>query len=636
MAHSTRRNVTSGLALVMLLPMSPAMAATETDLSDLTIEQLSEIDVTTVSKRAESIATAPSSVFVISRDMIARSAALTIPELLRLAPNLHVMQRNARDYVISARGLSGNSTAQNFANKLLVLIDGRSVYTPIFSGVYWDMQDVPFDSIERIEVISGPGATLWGANAVNGVINIITRRPGDVDGSSASATIGNYEKAAALTLAGGTDRLAWRLYGRGIDAREFRDAAGAGAGDGWRRGQAGFRVDWTASSRDTLTIQGDVFVGDLDQLQGAKQGIAGANLLARWTRIAPSGGRTEVQGYFDHVERGASATDLKFSVQTWDVSAQHNLTAGNHELVGGVNARTVRYHIRGRPDFFFVPPRRTTLLVNSFVQDRIALSPRLDLVLGVKLEKNPWIDLEVLPSARLGWSISDRLYAWAAVSRAIRAPTPFDRDVEERVANIIELSGDPDFRPETLIAYEAGARVDFGARGTLSLATFYNVYDRLRNIERIPSPILSLQWGNGLEADSYGVEAWGQYAVAPWWRLDAAVSWYRREARFRNGAATFFGVAQLGNDPEWRASLGSAFDLGGNVTLDGQLRYVGVLPDPRVPAFTELNVRLAWQPVARVTLALAGLNLLRASHREFAEPALPVPRRVEAQVQWRF
>lgn len=636
MAHDARRILLGALAALLPMWAVSAKGTAGPDFSNLSLEQLSEIDVTSVSKRAESIDTAPSAIFVISREMIARSAAVTLPELLRLAPNLHVMQRGARDYVITARGLSGNITAQNFSNKLLVLIDGRSVYTPLFSGVYWDMQDVAIETIERIEVISGPGATLWGANAVNGVINVITRSPRESGASSVTATLGNYEKTVSASLVGNDDGLSWRVYGQGIETRAFRTREGDAAGDSWRRGQLGFRVDWAASSRDVFTFQGDGYLGNLDQPTGPGQEIAGANLLARWTRIADTGARTEVQGYFDHVERGASASDLRFSIATWDLSVQHNLTSGNHRLVGGVNARAIRYQISGRPDFFFDPAKRTTILVNTFIQDTVALSPGLDLILGVKLEKNPWIDLELMPSIRLGWSISDRVYAWAAVSRAIRAPTPFDRDVEERVGNIIELSGNADFRPETLVAYEAGTRLNFSPRATLSVSTFYNVYDDLRNIERIPSPILSLAWGNGLEAESYGVEAWGQLALASWWRLDLAATWYRRDAQFSKGASTFVGVQQLGNDPEWRASLGSSFDLGSKVTLDGQLRHVGRLPAPQVPAFTELNLRLAWRPAQQLTLAIAGFNLLRSSHREYAEPALPVPRRVEAQAQWRF
>ncbi|PZN92155.1 MAG: TonB-dependent receptor [Alphaproteobacteria bacterium] len=620
--------VTVATALIAADPAT-AVVRPASDLPQLSIEELLQVDVSSVSKTDQPLNAAPAAIYVITRADIERSGALTVPEMLRLAPNLHVAQTSASRYVITARGFNGNNEAQSYANKLLVLIDGRSVYTPLFSGVYWEMQAVMPQDIDRIEVISGPGAALWGANAVNGVINIITRGAAQTQGGVITASAGNFDRNISARLGGRLgDALAYRVYATALDNESTRTLAGADGRDEWDRVQGGFRLDWTPSAADSLTLQGDIYSGSQGRAP-ANEEFSGRNLLARWTHTAPSGSVRQVQAYYDRAQG-------PFVLDTYDLNVQQSFNAGAaHAFVVGGGIRVSDYSIRGIPTFFFEPSDRTLTLANAFVQDSIRLDERWKLVLGLKLEDNPFSGTVLLPSARLAWTPDARTLVWAAVSRAIRSPTPFDTDVVEKLGTTTFLIGNPDFQAERLTAYEAGTRLQIGSAASLSVSLFYNDYDRLRNIEFAPGGFLPLRWGNGLAAQSYGVEAWGDYAAASWWRLSASVSYFHKDVAFAPGATTILGPAQLGNDPEWRASLRSSMTFG-MATLDGSLRYVGVLPDPRVPSYVEFDARIGVPLGERLRLSLVGANLLHRYHQEYPAPANLVPRRVFAEVQWRF
>ncbi|MBV8593853.1 MAG: TonB-dependent receptor [Caulobacteraceae bacterium] len=606
------------------------------DLSQLSLEQLGAIQVTSVSKRAEPLGQAASAIYVITHEDIVRSGATTLPEALRLAPNLQVEQITAGTYAISARGFDGNSATQSFSNKLLVLIDGRSVYTPVFAGVYWDMQDVLLEDVERIEVISGPGGALFGANAVNGVINVVTRTSSDTQGGFARAFAGDHQRGGALRYGGRVGQArTWRVYAKGVDQSDTRAPAGVLAHDHRSAPQGGFRTDWTPSAADTVTLQGDLFNG-LEAQPGARaQSIRGGNVTSRWTHAFAPGDDLQVQAYYDREQRGPEVQGVALSVATLDIDVQDSLALGRHQIVWGGGARSSHFHIRNTATLLIVPPDRSLDLADGFVQDEISLTRKLRLILGAKLEDDPYVGAEFMPTARISWSPTPSANLWAAASRAVRAPTPLDRDVVEKVGGAPFLVGDPDFEAEMVDAYEVGIRVQPFTRASVSVSGFHNVYGDLRSVEFAPSGFLPLRWGNLVKGSTDGVDAWGQLELASWWRLTGGLSYLEKHLKFSPGSSRLTGVAQEGDDPKYRAQIGSSVNLGRRISLDGDLRYVSDLPNPKVPAYTELNGRVAWSVTDHLVLAVSGENLLHARHREYDGGDL-IPRAVLMDVQWRF
>jgi iron complex outermembrane receptor protein len=612
-----------------------AFGAEPEDLSGLSLEQLGDVQVTSVSKFAQSIGDAPSAVFVISHGDIESSGARSLPEILRLAPNLSVAQVSASRYVITARGFNGSQSAQNFSNKLLVLIDGRTVYSPLYSGVYWDAQDVLPEDIDRIEVISGPGATLWGANAVNGVINIITRAAAQTQGGFVEVAGGNQERRAGLRYGGRVSAdLSYRVYLQSFFDRDTDLATGGSANDHWSKPQGGFRLDWTPSDADTLTLQGDGYSGFVAQPGAEADNIKGANLTGRWTRKGGDGSSLQVQAYYDRTERGTKVNGA-FRVDTWDFDLQRGLPLGDRQqLVFGGGYRLTSYKIHGAGGLQWSPDSRDLSLGNVFVQDAISVTPTVDLVLGVKLEDDPYVPPTLLPNVRLSWSATDQLTIWGAVSRAVRSPTPFDRDVVEVQDGAPLLVGGQDFRSEKLVAYELGVKLYASSRASLELTGFYHDYDDLRSVEITPVTLLPLQWGNGMAGRTFGVEAWGQYQLTPWWRLSGGLTHLEEHFRFKPGASGLLGTSQAANDPRYQAQLRSTMKLA-PVSLDAWLRYVSDFRDPHQPGYTELNAQVAWDVSPRLRLALDGRNLLHAQHVEYVGGS-EIPRSVLAALQWRF
>jgi iron complex outermembrane receptor protein len=618
----------------------PAFAQTETRggqvdaLQALSLEELSQLEVMSVSRTPQPLSAAPAAIYVITQQDIHRSGAQTLPEVLRLAPNLTVAQTASGEYDISARGMSGNDAFQNFPNKLLVLIDGRSIYTPLFSGLYWDMQHVPLETVDRIEIISGPGAALWGANAVNGVINIITRSSTETPGAFARVTAGTEHSSAGLSYGGQIDEIVhYRLYADGLWQDDTTNVASPSADDARQRIQAGFRVDVTPSGRDGFVLQGDIYEGRKDQA-GTDQEIAGHNLLARWTRSALDGSESSVQGYYDHYQRTNEAQGvLKLDLSTYSLEAQHRLTLWNtHSLVLGGGARIEDYEIAGTQSLFFEPDSRRLNRANFFIQDTVQLTEQFELTAGLKVEDDPFDDVALLPSIRAAWTPSDDFLVWGAVSRAIRSPTPFDRDVQEVVGGVLFLAGDDAFRSEKLVAYELGLRAQPTSASSLSVSFFQHDYDDLRSIELTDVTVFPLLWGNGMEGEARGVEIWGDVDVTPWWRLSASYAYVDTNFAFKADASGIGGIAQAGIDPPHRATVGSSFSFGA-INADAQLRYVDALTYSDVPSYIELNGRLAWKLQDGVELALAGRNLLNEEHRERPAPASFVPREIAAELR---
>jgi len=601
------------------------------------------VQVTSVSKSAQPLNKAAAAIYVITHEDIVRSGATSIPEILRLAPNLYVAQTSPSNYVITARGFSGNSAAQNFSDKLLVLIDGRSVYNPLFSGMYWDMQDVLPEDIERIEVISGPGATLWGANAVNGVINIVTRKSQDTQGGVLELGTGNQQSIANLQYGGRlSDDLTYRAYIKTFHDNSLDMSTGSSAHDGSSKPQGGFRMDWNPAG-DQLTVQGDIYDGREDQGVAPDQLIYGGNLQASWQHDLGAGSSLQVMAYYDEVERDPADHNGGFTVDTYDLEIQHNFDLGSwNKIVWGAGERVADYSITNQlgsvSSLIFAPDKGRLNLTDVFAQDQLSLADNFDLVVGLKLEDDPYSGISPMPTVRATWRASDSTMFWAAASRAIRSPTPFDTHVVEKLGPTDFLNGNPDFLPEEVTAYELGYKGDLSSRATLSVSAFDSEYDDLKSIElATPTTFLPLHWGNGIRGNVYGIEAWATYNAADWWRLSAGGNIQTESFRFKPGTSGLLGLSQSGDDPHHQASLRSSMDVSDRVTFDADFRYVGLLPNPRVPAYVELNTRLGWAINDRLELSLSGFNLLHARHQEFvAPPSDDVKRSFFIDTRWKF
>jgi iron complex outermembrane receptor protein len=617
----------------------PAAPQAGEDLNDLSIEQLAQIQVRSASKREQPLSSAPAALYVIDHDQIVRSGAVTIPEILRLAPNLQVYQSSPSSWVVTARGFNGLPATQSFSNKLLVLIDGRTVYTPLFSGVYWDLPDLLPDDIERIEVISGPGATLWGANAVNGVINIITRSAASSAGAFADIDAGTVQQAAGVRIGGQAGRdLAYRIYGRWLHQGTALRPGGASAEDGWHRLAGGFRLDWTPAPADTVTLEGDIFDGRDDEPGTAHEHIAGRDLVARWNRDPNEGEHFQAQAFYDRISRATRPNNGSFYVDTYDVDVQQSLAAGSrNDVVLGGGGRLVHYVINGTPSLFFTPASRNLFLGNLFAQDTFAITDAVSVTAGVKAEHDPYVGVSLLPDLRLAVKPSPSTLLWAAVSHAVRSPTPFDEDVQERAPGVT-LSGNPDFRTEKLTAYEVGVRAQPLGSVSFSATGFYHRYNDLRTVEIGPGPGLNLYWANELAGHSYGIETWASVSPLPWWTLSAGATLLREDLHFKPGAtAPGIGTSQNGIDPRHEFTLRSSMNLGRSVMLDVNFRAVGALgtvASGGVPAYAELGGRLAWTVSRHLELVLSGANLLHGRHVEYPGGDA-IPRKVLVGLQWR-
>jgi iron complex outermembrane receptor protein len=601
-------------ALLALTGTGNAQAKTA-DLADLSLEELANIEITSVSRRAERLADAPASIYVITGEDIRRSGATSLPEVLRLAPNLQVARIDSRQYAITARGFNGTAAS----NKLLVLIDGRTVYTPLFSGVFWDVQDTLLEDIERIEVISGPGATLWGANAVNGVINVITRSAADTRGTLAYAGAGNVERGAAarhgVELSGGG---ALRVYGKFFDRDNTERSNGTLVADAWHHGQGGFRADWRAAA-DSFTFQGDAYRGRQEQAAPGETETSGGNLLARWARRLSGIDRLQVQVYFDNTEREIPGSFVE-RLNTYDIEAQHGFQAARaHYLTWGGGYRQTNDRVTNTPALAFLPADKTLRWTSLFAQDEIDLSNTLRLTVGAKLESNSYTGSEFLPSARLAWKHAADDLLWAAASRAVRAPSRIDRELFSPSQPPFLLAGGPDFRSEISNIFELGYRAQVGPRASYSATAFHSVHDHLRSIE--PAGGGALVFGNKMEGKSTGLEAWGSVQATARWRLSAGATLLDQDLRLKADSGDPSGVAAAGNDPSHQLSLRSSHDLPRRQRIDVTLRQVGRLPSPAVPEYTSLDVHYSWRWQRGIELSLAAQNLGDPRHPEFGAAA---------------
>jgi iron complex outermembrane receptor protein len=605
-------------------------------LKRLTIEQLMSLQVTSVSKRPELLSQTASAVQVITQDDIKRSGASSLPEALRLAANLHVAQVDARQWAISARGFTSTT-----ANKLLVLIDGRTVYTPLFSGVFWDVQEVPLSDLDRIEVISGPGSTLWGANAVNGVINVITKDAKDTPGFLVNGGVGTVQKGFGTVRYGGAlgTAVRYRVYGRGFGRDATTLANGQTARDDWHRGQGGFRLDWDRSTTSRVSLQGDLYKSEIGQLTSGDIQTSGGNVVARLTHTISERSSFAVQVYYDRTHRDIPGT-FGEDLDIYDVDLHHRTRLGaRHEVVWGLGYRLINDHVTNSTSLAFLPAHVARQWLTGFLQDEIALVPdRVHLALGTKIEDNDYTGFEIQPSGRLNWGLGPAGTLWAAVSRAVRTPSRIDRELFAPAQPPYFLAGGPGFHSEEALSYELGYRLQRGALA-LSLATFYSRYHGLRSIEQTnppqPTPVVI---ANGQDGESYGFEGTAEYRPSGRWRISGGLTELRVHIWPNPGSTDQSKGATESNSPNRQLFLHSSVDLPRQLRLDLGFRAIGNLAGQQVPAYAELNAKLTWQPVPSVDLALVGQNLLHESHAEFGAAATRkvVERGVYGTVEWRY
>lgn len=599
-------------------PADPSPAQTVA-LADFSLEQLSDIVVTSVSRQTESLGRAAASVYVIQGAEIARSGATTLPEALRLAPNLQVARIDAGAHAISARGF-----LSSLSNKLLVMIDGRSVYSPLFSGVFWGMQDVALEDVERIEVISGPGGTAWGTNAVNGVINIITRSAADTHGGVATLHAGAAERGAGARYGGQFEGGAhWRAYARGIDV-DGLDGEVAGSGSAaLRRQQAGFRLDWEADAVH-ITVSGDVH--DARQRAGGAQTrteTSAANLLGRVEHRIDARQSVRLQAWLDHARRDQDLIGAQ-RIDTVDVEAQHLLRLASHSLTWGAGYRHSRDRIDNGPFLRFTPARRSLRWSHLFVQDEVNLAPAVRASAGVRIEHNVYTGSEVLPNLRLAWDVDPRSMLWAALSRTVRAPSRLDRDlyvVDPLQPDAFLVGGGAQVLAETARVAELGYRAQPSPALSWSATVFYTDFERLRTLERAQAdsvPAAAYVLASLGKGALRGVELWANWQVARGWRLHAGAVLQDVDVGREPASRDSTGLSFLaGNDPRLTWTVRSAHDLGARLRADLALRYVAGLPQAALPSYHELDARLAWQLRPDLEIALVGRNLLHPRHAEF-------------------
>jgi iron complex outermembrane receptor protein len=635
------------LGLIVLPSFIKAQTLSTDTLKKMSLEELMNLEVVSVSKRSEKLTRAASAIQVITQEDFTRYGATSIPEALRLATNLHVAQKNSHDWAVSARGFN-----TDLANKLLVMIDGRTIYTPLFSGVFWDRQDYLLEDIERIEVISGPGGTLWGSNAVNGVINIITKKATDTQKLYAEGGVGSQLENVGGIRYGGQlgENISFRVYGKYFERDDSELHNGDDANDSWKMGQGGFRIDATPSDKNSYTLQGDYYDGVVRLATGGKTFVTGNNVLGRWSHHFSDNSEFRVQLYYDRTYLSQpvpeSRTDdgslviapsgtLTDNLDTYDVDLQHSFTMGaRHRMVWGLGFRRTHDVTNNAPALAFDPETVYRNLYNIYAQDEIGITEKLFLTLGTKVEHNDYTGFEFEPNIRIAFNVTEKQTLWAAASRAVRIPSRVDAHIRLPtpafspfgINNL--LVGNPDFKAENVLAYELGYRAQPGNSLSLSISTFYNIYDDVRSTSLSPpDPVLGtpfpLYYENNLEGETYGVELTVTYQPLAWWRLQGGYTLLEENMRVKKGKTDFNNALNETADPQHRFSIQSFTQLHKNISLNASLRYVGAFEYSNsgaadtVSAYTELDIRLAWQITKKLELSVVGQNLLSNRHAEY-------------------
>ena len=658
------------IASVLLLwatILGPAVVAegqASENLSNLSLEDLMNIEVTTVARRPQPLSEAAAAAYVITSDEIRRSGATSVPDALRMVPGLQVAKLDANKWAISARGFNGR-----VSNKLLVLIDGRTVYTPLFSGVYWDTQDILLEDVYRIEVIRGPGATLWGTNAVNGVINIITKPASESQGVLVSAGGGTEERGFVSARYGGSDaNLAYRVYTQYFERDAGVMVAGGPAFDDRHLTKGGFRLDWDGGAADSITFQGDIYSGMSNQMVTVPTVVppfgevsdsdidtSGGNLMARWRRLFSSSSM-DLQFYYDRTER-SEVLLAREDRNTFDVDFQHQVSIGDsQELVWGLGFRSTADSLTATRVAMLDPSERTVTYLSGFVQHDFPLSSTTRLTLGTKVEYNSFTENEIQPNARFLWKPNPEMSAWFAVSRAVRVPSRGERDMVLLRAGflpgdpvnpsvfptLVTIAGSQDYESENLIAYEGGWRYQFGEVASLDFAGFYNSYDDLFTSEPLapvfgltPAPHLTIPSvvGNLSDGETYGFEGVAEIRPLQRWRIQGTYSYLHMNLDLKPGSGSFVTPPLFeGMNPKHQVSVRSSIDLQDDLELDLNFRWVDSLPSIQGADYFSGGARLGWRPVPNVELSIVGNDLLAPQHSEFAPVFLDTQSDVERSV----
>jgi iron complex outermembrane receptor protein len=629
------------------------------------------IDVTSVSKKEQKTSQAAAAIFVISRQDISNSGALNIPDLLRMVPGLDVAQIDSAKWAVSARGFNGQ-----YSNKLLVLIDGRAVYSPIFAGVFWDSQNVPLDSIERIEVIRGPGAAVWGSNAVNGVINIITISAKDTQGGYTSASAGDSGIGPETVRYGGKARNlgSYRVSAEGFQVDALPTIAGLDGQDDWRLIHGGFRIDSSLSAKDSLTTEGEAYTGNAGEISfipislqppenatvALRDRYSGWNVLSRWKHTISPGSETSLQFYFDRTTRGDSTYSI--GLNTFDIDFQHHIGWGaRQDIVWGLGYRVSLDEIDPTLRISATPKNRDTQLFSSFAQDEIAILPdRVHLSLGARVEHNDYTGFDLQPSVRLIWTPDSKNSVWGAVSHADRTPARSDTDFRANfealpgpgnMPILVSLFGNPDQRNEQLTAFETGYRTTLSSRFSLDSTVFYNRYRDLVSVEpgalRIETSPAPVHWlnpetfGNSLFGETHGIESFASWKVAGFWTLNPGYTFFSIHLHEFAGSQDGSIPGTQGGTPDHQAQVRSSVSLPYHLQWNASAYFVNRLPAQSIPAYTRLDTGLNWHMGENVSLSIVGQNLLKDLHPEYTgtdstvQPGL-MRRTAYAKITWSF
>ncbi len=663
-----RVGVSLALSLGVVTP-SPAQAPVPRDLTEFSLEDLMNVQVTSVSKKEQKLSKTGAAIFVINQEDIRRSGALHIPGLLRMVPGLDVARIDSNKWVVSIRGFNSR-----FSNKVLVLIDGRSVYSPNFSGVFWEQEDVPLEDIDRIEVIRGPGGTVWGANAVNGVINIITKSAKATQGGLITAGTGSEESAQGLVQYGGKigAKRAYRAFGRYFNVDSADSPNGGHAADGWSLSHGGFRSDWDLSPRDQLTVQGDFlhvragetltsvitsalpFAGTFN----SRASVDAGNALGRWNHTLLNGSDTSLQVYYSGHHR--SEIGLDDSLRTADIDFQHHLHAGSrNDIVWGVAYRFTDSVILPGYAVRFVPAHRADSLYSAFLQDEIKLSNSLSLTVGSKFEHNSYTGFENEPSAQLVWTPTDKHTVWASAAKAIREPSQSDVSLQVDAAvvpldqgrfGLVTLSGNPNAKAEQLRDFEAGYRAQVNQRLSLDFTGFLSFYKHLETAEPqapffalFPGPphlVFPSIFDYQAHARDYGAEFFANWNVTDHWRLSPGLTLLNMSVVRDPGSQDSTVEQTPGYSPRRQFQVRSMLDLTHSLEWDQTIGYVSALPAGNIPAYVRLDTRFGWRLGESLEISIVGQNLLRPRHAEFPDTLgfdhTLIERSVFGKIIWHF
>ncbi len=649
LTHRYLKIISFGINIFFSLFPVLIFAVEEIELSQLksmSMEQLANMEVSIASKIPQSVEEVPAAVFVITSEDIRRSTVNSVPELLRMVPGINVARIDASHWAVSSRGFNGR-----FSNKLLILMDGRTVYSPLFSGVYWNVQDTILEDIERIEIIRGPGASVWGANAVNGVINIITRSATDTQGYLASVSAGNPETINAGFRYGGSlnEDMDYRIFTKFRKHNNFENTPSTTANDNWRDSRIGFRIDGLLDSTNDITLQGDIYRNKANQttvfpsislgevIEQQTLDDNGGNILARWGHTHANSDQTTLQVYYDYQKR-QEANDKR---HTLDIDFQYQISPiGKHSLVMGAAYRLVDDKVKELQDVFFLDPEKQTQEnFSAFIQDEIQLNDKWSITLGSKFEHSEYTGFEVQPSARLLWQAQEHQFVWASVSRTSRTPSRVENSIHGLFSVTPEASsflpvplglvaiGNKNQDAETLHAYELGYRMRVAERLSFDISTFYNDYSNLRTLEEanldfshLPSHLVQyVNFDNKADGKTWGAEFFGNWKLSDKWRIQGAYSFLETKINPHSDSTDISAESVEDDSPKHQLSLQLAFDPANNWETDMWLRYTDEIKisGMDVPHYWSFDARIGWQVNKNLALSLVGQNIFDSSHIEF-------------------